>query len=133
MEGVIRCKRCEGCGMIEHPYWEKLYASVSRDEYQSMSAQQCLDWMIEHGLVDGTETIAPPEEIPCPECDGAGFIKHNLPSWMEAQRAELAEIREELIGACGSRDLMALQAEALTVIAETLIEIRMALTGNGRR
>lgn len=60
------CRTCDGTGYGTDPFWRDFYAYAKEnpgadpDEYAREHA----------GLYK-----APPEEVPCPECDGAGTVR----------------------------------------------------------
>jgi len=56
------CTRCEGTGYIEHPWWTT-YRLCKPDN---------------SSLPDDI-THFPPEETPCPGCQGAGTIRREVP------------------------------------------------------
>lgn len=58
------CKKCRGSGSIYNPLWQvREQAMVYEDNFDEQS------FWAEHGFPNG----APPEVLPCPDCNGEGW------------------------------------------------------------
>jgi len=60
-----RCERCGGAGWIIHPAWVDFFDEEPSEE---------LPWWWDRGYDQ-----PPPEEVVCPDCDGAGYIERRQP------------------------------------------------------
>ena len=58
-----KCSACGGAGIITHPAWEKYWRDC-RERWIGVE-----EWFAQEGYDE-----PPPEEVPCPECDGQGYV-----------------------------------------------------------
>jgi len=71
---VIRidiCPRCSCCGVVIHPAWEQFYSDAEKDPHLKYE-----NWFCENGYTFSSDI--PPEEIPCPDCEGKGEIESRV-------------------------------------------------------
>jgi hypothetical protein len=89
IEVLVECGDCEGGGVVYDPFgfgWEGLF-KLSDDEYRKAMADR--GYGIDGRQLDPSHGFAPPEEGPCPECNGTGE---------RLQRMTLDELADELAG-----------------------------------
>ena len=59
------CSACGGTGYISHPAWELYW-----EGHSALLEERALRaWFSQEGYDE-----PPPEEVPCPECDGQGYV-----------------------------------------------------------
>lgn len=54
------CPECRGDGYIVHPAWRA---------HRTLGEQGLREWFAQEGYDE-----PPPEEVPCPECDGQRYV-----------------------------------------------------------
>ena len=59
-----KCSTCGGTGFITHPAWEMYWRA-----HRTLGARDLLEWFAQEGYDE-----PPPEEVPCPECDGQRYV-----------------------------------------------------------
>lgn len=62
------CPACKGHRTITHPSWSAFWETGQNPTDENMGI-----WFGEEGY-----NCPPDEEIPCPECDGKGFIRREV-------------------------------------------------------
>ncbi len=68
------CPTCLGNETVIHPLWSAFWEFFYDDENPDIPDVSDIDeWFTHHGY-----DYPPDEEIPCPECDGAGFIRREV-------------------------------------------------------
>lgn len=60
-----KCLTCKGEGIITHPAWERYW----RVHSALLGEKGLREWFAQEGYDE-----PPPEEVPCPECDGQGYV-----------------------------------------------------------